>query len=78
MPLHNLCRACRQEFSNTALFDAHRVGKHAYATAVAEDGRRCISADEMEAKNWTKDDRGVWTDPEGAKRVRAAFAGKGS
>jgi hypothetical protein len=39
-----------------------------------EDGRRCLEADEMEAKGWELDHRGHWVDPVRLEASREAFA----
>lgn len=71
----NLCRACGHDFSSVRLFDAHRVGKHAYLfDAEHLDGRRCLDASEMEAKGWAQNERGRWSDPVASQLMREAFA----
>jgi hypothetical protein len=47
----NLHASCGGDFTSVRLFDAHRVGAHAYLYAEGlkrepprEDGRRCLSA----------------------------------
>jgi hypothetical protein len=52
----NLCRSCGEDFGSAKAFDAHRVGVHVYTYSegaamdpVRDDGRRCLSAEEMEA-----------------------------
>ncbi len=76
----NLCRSCGQDFSSVRGFDLHRVGVHAYTYSEGaamdpprEDGRRCLSVDEMRELGWEKNDRGLWFDPENAKRTRDYF-----
>ena len=63
----NFCRSCGQDFNGLTLFDAHRVGKHAYTLAEGAamtpprfDGRRCLTALEMAAKGWNLNQRGRW------------------
>jgi hypothetical protein len=63
----NLCRACDTDFAGVAAFDRHRVGVHEYLFAEglrfdppSEDGRRCLSADEMLAKGMEVDPKGRW------------------
>ena len=77
----NLCTACGLDFTSVRLFDAHRVGRHEYLYAEGlqlepprEDGRRCLSGDEMEAKGWQQDARGRWFNPVRSERARAHFA----
>ncbi len=75
MPPLNECAACGHDFTSVELFDAHRVGKHAYDYSPGRpDGRRCLNPDEMASKGWQKNDRGRWQDPARVKRARAAFA----
>ncbi len=81
----NLCRSCDQDFSSVRLFDTHRVGVHAYTYSeglkmppledgsLREDGRRCLSVDEMTGLGWKKNDRGLWFDPKHAQRTRDYF-----
>jgi hypothetical protein len=77
---HNLCRSCNQDFASVSLFDAHRVGVHEYTYSegvkmepIREDGRRCLDTDELEARGWVLDKRGIWTDPVGAAACKARF-----
>lgn len=77
----NLCRACGEDFAGVAIFDAHRVGKHAHTyaeglagTPAVEDGRRCLDGDEMQANGWDRKERGRWHDPEKTEKTRATFA----
>jgi hypothetical protein len=70
----NLCRACGEDFASVTLFDAHRVGRHEYTwSPEREDGRRCLSVEEMEEKGWTLNAQGRWFDPVRAERVREHF-----
>jgi hypothetical protein len=76
----NLCRACGLDFGSVSAFDAHRVGRHEYTfseglslDAPREDGRRCLSVEELEAKSWGQDSRGRWrqpVDPEALLKLR--------
>jgi hypothetical protein len=71
----NGCSGCRNDFTSTRLFDAHRVGTYAYDWSPDhEDGRRCLDSEEMQAKGWAEDDRGRWTDPVRVQASREAFA----
>ena len=87
MPRHwtgrpaNGCTGCGQDFNSTSLFDAHRIGVYAYTYEQGlsldpprEDGRRCLDADEMEAKGWELNDRGRWIDPVRVQAARESFA----
>lgn len=68
-PYLNQCGACGEDFTGVTLFDAHRVGKHAYTFAEGarmdpprEDGRRCLAVAEMEERGWKRNARGRWSD----------------
>lgn len=63
----NLCRACSQDFAGVEAFDRHRVGEHAFLYSEGlkldpprEDGRRCLSSEEMLAMGMEVDPRGRW------------------
>jgi hypothetical protein len=52
----NFCRSCNTDFASVSAFDRHRAGVHAYTygegiglDVAREDGRRCLTADEMRA-----------------------------
>jgi hypothetical protein len=84
----NLCRACGLDFGSISAFDTHRVGKHAYTYSegvlmdpVREDGRRCLSAAEIEASvnrdgsaTFSPNARGVWTLTKGLVAAEALRA----
>jgi hypothetical protein len=77
----NLCTSCNQDFSSVAAFDRHRIGKHEYTCAEGlkmeapcEDGRRCMTAEEITAAGMELNPRGRWYDVEAAERVRERFA----
>lgn len=64
-----------------AAFDRHRVGKHEYTYAEGlklepprEDGRRCMTVDEMQATGMELNGRGRWHIAEATERSRAHFA----
>ena len=66
----NRCRSCGEDFGSVALFDAHRIGKHAYTLAEGlkheppvEDGRGCVYVEEMLERGWERNERGRWSDP---------------
>jgi hypothetical protein len=66
----NLCVTCGLDFGSVSAFDAHRVGKHAYTFIEGmrmdpprEDGRRCLSLDELQERGWAEDSRGRWRAP---------------
>ena len=76
----NLCAACRADFTSVRLFDAHRVGVHAYTFAEGlrleppvENGRRCLSEEEMLGKGWAQNEKGRWYDPAHVEQARQAF-----
>jgi len=76
----NLCSPCEQDFASVTLFDAHRIGTHAYTYSegvamepMREDGRRCLNTAEMRAKGWALDDRGRWSDPAAIASTLAHF-----
>jgi hypothetical protein len=63
----NLCRSCGLDFTSVRDFDSHRVGTHAYSywegldmSPPVEDGRRCLTVEEMYAEGWAKDQHGRW------------------
>jgi hypothetical protein len=63
-----------------ALFDAHRVGVHAYVLTEGlrmdpprEDGRRCLDETEVAERGWEPNDRGRWHDPAHSRAVRDSF-----
>ena len=58
---------CGEKFGSKRAFDGHRVGEHDHTLTEGlrmnpslEDGRRCLSVDEMQAKGWMQDELGVW------------------
>ena len=76
----NQCGACSRDFTSVELFDAHRVGRHAFTLMeglemepMREDGRRCLDADEMTELGWVQDVKGRWLNPARVERARAAF-----
>ena len=63
----NLCSPCGLDFATVPDFDSHRVGVHAYTyheglkfDPPVEDGRRCLTLDEMKAAGWTQNSHGRW------------------
>ena len=73
----NLCRACGKDFSGVSTFDLHRVGKHDYTYSeglhmdpMREDGRRCLSTDELYMRGLRLDSRGRWCDPSRSPAAR--------
>lgn len=75
----NGCAACGQDFAGLTYFDKHRVGTFEYSLTEGlrldpprEDGRRCLTRDEMLELGLALDKSGRWTDPAEAARLRAA------
>jgi hypothetical protein len=56
----NLCRPCGLDFASVAAFDRHRVGDHELDHPEHENGRRCLTVDEMPTKGMELDPRGRW------------------
>ena len=50
----NQCAACGLLFNSTAAFDKHRTGEH------ANNGRRCLTPDEMHSKGMVRRNDGFW------------------
>jgi hypothetical protein len=68
----NYCRACNQDFSSLEIFDRHRVGSHEHNWSLEHpDGRRCLSAGEMQDLGWRLNELGRWLDP-----IRSARASR--
>jgi hypothetical protein len=68
----NLCTACNEDFSSVEAFSRHRVGKHEYDwSPEREDGRRCLSVEEIEALGWKQNERGGWFDPVRSSRAES-------
>ena len=72
---------CGHDFTCTTLFDRHRIGSYGSGEYLGNPadwtpglGRRCMDAEEMEAKGWELNDRGRWTDPVRVQASREAFA----
>lgn len=81
----NVCGACGLDFSSVKGFDAHRVGKHAYTYSQGakmdpprEDGRRCLSVEELEAAGFAQDVRGRWGSTEAREKAARDFRGFGA
>lgn len=71
----NGCGACCADFTSTRLFDAHRVGKHAYEFSPDRpDGRRCLATSEMVENGWKQDEKDRWFDPVAVEAARRAFS----
>lgn len=66
----NVCTTCWLDFSTVPSFDDHRVGVHDYTLAEGlrrdppvENGRRCLTLDEMQNAGWQQDRHGRWASP---------------
>ena len=64
----NLCRSCNQDFGSVGAFDAHRVGVNAYTypeglqmEPMREDGRRCLTLEELDKHGFMRNERGSWS-----------------
>jgi len=55
----NLCDNCAKRFRSVSAFDRHRTGE--YAKSCQRNGtRRCMTAEEMQAKGMVQNARGAW------------------
>lgn len=54
------CKApgCHQSFTGTTAGDMHRTGDH--AVSVGPNRRRCLTAEEMEARGMARNSKGHW------------------
>lgn len=50
----NQCPSCGEYFNSNFAFEKHRTGKFGV-------DRRCLTADELLAKDWVKKESGFWT-----------------
>lgn len=50
----NQCAGCGEFFNSTVAFEKHRTGEH------ANNGRRCLSPDEMSEKGMSKSSDDFW------------------
>lgn len=64
----NPCTSCGEDFGSLVAFDDHRVGKHAYTYSEGahfdppvDDGRRCLTVEEMEGQGFVRNAYGRWT-----------------
>jgi hypothetical protein len=76
----NVCGACGRDFSSIRAFDSHRVGRHAYLHAEGlkmhpsrDDGRRCLTEDELHAAGFAQNGRGRWGLTDEMERARQRF-----
>ena len=70
----DICATCQLVFTGTADFDSHRVGTHAYTysegvamSPLHEDGRRCLSLEEIEQDGCVRNSHGCWSHPRRAR-----------
>ena len=69
----NFCRSCNRDFSSVSAFDKHRVGKHEYVYDLFhQDGRRCMTFDELKENGFDLNQRNRWFLVEDAERLRKA------
>ena len=66
----NYCNTCGKDFKSVSAFDQHRTGTYEYDYSKGlrmdpprEDGRRCMTADEMQQKGMEQDKFGRWRKP---------------
>jgi DMSO/TMAO reductase YedYZ molybdopterin-dependent catalytic subunit len=52
------CDSCGEHFNSVSVFDRHRVGDWQDRGA----HRRCLSVPEMQARNWSQNATGFWTE----------------
>lgn len=83
----NTCGECGIDFGSVAAFDRHRVGVHAYSLRDGlkmdpprEDGRRCLSAREIETLHatdgsliFTRNSKGTWSLTKTLEAAERAF-----
>jgi len=77
----NLCTSCGIDFSSLRSFEKHRVGKHAYTqneglamNPARNDGRRCLTLDELRAAGFVQNSRGRWGPAQDMERARQRFS----
>jgi hypothetical protein len=51
------CPACGEYFNRVSTFDKHRTGDYSQ--------RRCLTAEQMTAKGWRKNEAGFWVTSSG-------------
>jgi hypothetical protein len=71
----NWCSGCGEDFTSVEYFDRHRVGEHELDWPEHENGRRCLSVDELAAIGFQRDQRGRWLNPARAQRAFSALGG---
>lgn len=53
------CAACGDLFNSTSAFDRHRAGTFA-PLGTWPHARRCLTAEELQAKGWSRNGAGFW------------------
>lgn len=53
------CTVCHETFTGTTAGDMHRTGR--YGTTTGPDRRRCLTIEEMLAKDMERNRKGYWT-----------------
>ena len=76
----NQCGACGLDFASVNAFDRHRVGVHAYTYSeglksdpMREDGRRCLTVDELAEIGLVPNARGLFHDPVKTAKAASSF-----
>ena len=76
----NQCGQCFLDFSSVEGFDRHRVGSTEFTfiegmrmNPPREDGRRCLDEDELRARGFAQDKRGLWGEVARRERARKNF-----
>jgi hypothetical protein len=67
MSILNQCATCEEDFASVAAFDQHIL------SAPSDPSFDCMQVSELEAKGWTRNERGRWSSPStraAAQRVR--------
>ncbi len=64
----SLCSGCKTTFTSESAFDMHRTGnyggpihEHGKVIGFQKSERRCLSVEEMLAKDMVQNDKGWWT-----------------
>jgi hypothetical protein len=59
------CSGCGEYFNSTYMFDKHRFGKY--------PDRRCMTAEEMSAKGYSKNEAGFWISSKAPSSLRGGL-----
>jgi hypothetical protein len=57
----NKCSGCGKDFRSGGAFEMHRIGK--FEPKPGQEGRRCMTTDEMIAAGMQQDGKGTWRGP---------------